>query len=91
MAEVVRWLINKNILNKSHCPIRRGRAKRYLVSTEPIHSDNDNKRFTSPRTIGSFHIETFWVRSSNLILNTKYIIDHFNCDPTQFKVRFPDR
>ena len=85
MIEVVRWLIDNNKLN--NCPIPGpGRAKRYLVSTDQIHSDN--KRFTDPYTIGSFHIETNYSGPAH-IHNTKHIIQHVGQDLAQFKVQFP--
>lgn len=41
-VKVVSWLVDENILNKSHCPIQRegSRTTRYLISTNPIHSNN---------------------------------------------------
>ncbi len=87
MIEVVRWLIDNNILNTSHSPIRpTSRGPRYSVSTKPIHSNN--KSFTAPYTIGTFYLET---HESGLIIVSKveHIIQHFGQDPAQFKVRFP--
>ena len=86
-VEVLRWLINNKFLDESHCPIRRypGRT-RYLVATDPRHSNNT--KFKAPGSIGCFHFEKHWV-PPEIILNVRHIIKHVGQDPAQFKVRFP--
>lgn len=88
MVKVVNWLIDKNILNESHCPIKApGARTRYLVNTEPKHSND--KKFVNPGSIGCFHFQKHGV-SSVTIRNVRHIIKHVGQDPAQFKVRFPD-
>lgn len=82
MVEIVRWLINNNKLNESHCPV--GRAKNYLVATSPKHSTGTN--FRSVEKIGSFYIETH-SSGIGIVQNIKYIIEYVDQDPAQFKVR----
>ena len=88
LVEVVRWLKNNNILvDADHCPFSvSARAKRYLISTDPKHSDG--KPFTAPEEIGSLYIETH-ANSSMIIKYARRIIEHVGQDqnPAQFKVR----
>ena len=87
LVEVVRWLINKNKLNESHCPFKVGdskRAKRYLISTAPTHSDG--KPFSVREKIESLYIETH-ANHPNIVEYARRIIEHVGQDPAQFKVR----
>ena len=89
LVEVVRWLINKNKLNESHCPFKVGdskRTKRYLISTDPKHSDGEP--FTAPEEIEFLYIETH-ANSSMIIKYARRIIEHVGQDqnPAQFKIR----
>ena len=88
LVEVVRWLKNNNILDADHhCPFSvSARAKRYLISTDPKHSDG--KPFTAPKEIESLYIETH-ANSSMIIEYARRIIEHVGQgqDPAQFKVR----
>ena len=87
LVEVVRWLINKKTLNVSHCPFKVGdskRAKRYLISTAPTHSDG--KQFSAREKIESFYIETHDNHPS-IVKYARRIIEHVGQDPAQFKVR----
>ena len=86
MIEVTRWLIDKNILTKVHCPIKySNQSKRYLVSTSPEHLTG--KPFiNNPARIGDIHIDTDYTRKE-LVENTQRIIKHVGRDPAQFKAR----
>ncbi len=86
MIEVTRWLVDKNILTKNHCPISFGN-NRYLVSTSPEHPTGSPFR-NNPFQKGDIHIDTNYTRK-DLIKNTQLIIEHVDQDPAQFKVRFP--
>ena len=86
MIEVTRWLVDKNILTKSHCPISFGN-NRYLVSTSPEHPTGSPFR-NNPFQKGDIHIDTNYTRK-DLIKNTQLIIEHVGQDPAQFKVRLP--
>ena len=84
-VETIRWLISNNILDTDHCPIQGiGKAKRYLVSTNPTHSNG--KEFITHYEIGIFHIETNY-GGKIIAKNVRHIIKHVGEDPTQFKVR----
>ena len=86
LVEVVRWLINSNHLTQSHCPIlKTPRSKRYVVSTEAVHSDK--KQFTSPIRAGSLYIETN-TSSRGIAKGCRTVIEHVGQDPAQFKIRF---
>ena len=84
MIEVTRWLIDKNILTKDHCPISFGNS-RHLVSTSPEHPRGSSFR-NNPAQIGDLHINTDYTRKV-LVENTRHIIKHVKQDPSQFKVR----
>lgn len=85
LVEIVRWLINNNKLNESHCPIPgTGRAERYLVATSPKHSTGTN--FRNSEKIGSFYIETNH-SSEGIAQNVRHIIELVDQDPAEFKVR----
>ncbi len=84
MIEVTRWLIDKNILTKDHCPISFGNS-RHLVSTSPEHPTGSSFR-NNPAQIGDLHINTDYTRKV-LVENTRHIIKHVKQDPSQFKVR----
>ncbi len=89
MVEVAKWLINKNILTKDHCPISGSgtrSVKRYLISTDPAHSTGTP--FKAPYPIDSFHLETNY-SGPNCVENARTIIQHVGQDPAQFKVRLP--
>lgn len=89
MVEVAKWLINKNILTKDHCPISGSgtrSVKRYLISTDPAHSTGTP--FKAPYPIDFFYIETNY-SGPNCVENARTIIQHVGQDPAQFKVRLP--
>ena len=86
-VEIIRWLISNNILDTDHCPIQGiGKAKRYLVSTNPTHSDG--KEFTAPYEMGTLHIETNY-GGKTIAKNVRHIIKHVGQNPVQFKVCLP--
>ncbi len=85
-TESARWLANQGLLSPSHCPIKLGKAKRYIVHSEPIHSDG--KEFTSQKKIDSdLYVEVNHQAATN-VKNTIFIVNHVGQDPAQFKVRF---
>ena len=79
---IVSWLLEKGILDASHCPI--ARAKRYLLSTRPFQPDG---RSMTHKKIGSFFMGSNY-SASDQIKNACIIIEHVGQDPAQFKVRF---
>ena len=90
IVEVARWLTDNNILDTDHCPIQGvGKAKRYLVSTTPTHSELKNKPlFTRGEQLGSLHIETNY-SGPGCVENVQTMIKHVGQDPALFKVRLP--
>ena len=89
MVEVAKWLINKNMLTKDHCPISGSgtrSVKRYLISTDPAHSTGTP--FKAPYPIDSFHLETNY-SGPNCVENARTIIQHVGQNPAQFKVSLP--
>ncbi len=85
-VSIVKWLVNNDHLNESHCPVESpGYPGWYYVASEPVHEDGSP--FAAAVQIGSLHVlksegipSTTW--------NTKVIIEHVGQDPAQFKVRF---
>ena len=87
-VEVVRWLMNRNLLSAADCPImgKNPRSFRYMVHSHPVHSNGD--QFTSPLEINGLFVE----RHDNRIAlrnKTVTIIEHVGEDPAQFKIRLP--
>ena len=85
LTEVVRWLVNRRMLHESNCPIKKSRATRNMVNTEPIHSNG--VPFRTAREVGGLYVELNHSRRG-LLDSTKTIIEHVGQDPAQFKVRF---
>ena len=85
-VETVRWLMTNGMMSADDCPIKSksGRARRYMVNREPIHSNGDS--FRSSAEVNGLHIELNHSLSS-LREMTKTIIEHAGQDPAQFKVR----
>ena len=79
---IASWLLEKGILDASHCPIPR--AKRYLLSTSPIQPDG---RPMTHKKIGSLFMGRNY-SAADQIKNACIIIEHIDQDPAQFKVRF---
>ncbi len=86
LVGVVQWLEKNRLLTASHCPLRMvPKSKRYVVSTDPIHSDG--QKFKAPAQAGSLRIETNG-SSKSIAQVTRTIIKHVGQNPAQFKVRF---
>ena len=87
LEQAVRWLTDKGLLQSGHCPIvgSNPRAFRYMVHTQPIHSNGD--RFKYPTKVNGLWVEKHDNHHA-LITKTKTIIKHVGQDPAQFKVRF---
>ena len=88
LVETVRWLINSDYLNTSHCPIRVRSSGLYRVAASPVHpSGND---FRSGVRIESLYVEKHG-GASQIVDSTRFIVEHVAQDPSQFKVRFSSR
>ena len=87
-VETVRWLMNNGMMSADNCPImpKSGRARRYMVNREPVHSNGNP--FRSSAEVNGLYIELDH-SLSGLREMTKTIIEHVGQDPAQFKVRFP--
>ena len=86
-VEVVRWLMGRRIMSANDCPVklRSRKAFRYLVNTQPVHSNGSP--FTSPIEVNGLHIELH-DNLTALVSKTKLIVERVGQDPAQFKVRF---
>ena len=87
-VEAVRWLIGKEILGANNCPIMMGnnpRAIRYVVHTQPVHSNG--VRFIRISEVNGLYVEVDGSQPE-LISRTKYLIGQVGQDPEQFSVRF---
>ncbi len=87
LTEIARWLVENGNLSESQCPILRGpRSKKSLVDIESVHSDGTS--FFNFKSVGSLYIDTHG-NAMTLINRSKYLIQHVDQDPAQFKVRLP--
>ncbi len=87
LTEIARWLMENGNLSESQCPILRGpRSKKSLVDIDSVHSDGTS--FFNFKSVGSLYIDTHG-NARTLINRSKYLIQHVDQDPAQFKVRFP--
>ena len=88
VSETTRWLAQNGYLTQMNSPIKASpRAKRYILSASPIHSDG--KEFTQPREVNGFWIDWNTGAGSMAHLNnTVTVIEHVGQAPSQFRVRF---
>ena len=87
IVEVATWLVDKNLLGPSNCPIQFSSSRaRYVVHTIPTHPNG--KSFFAQAQVGSLHIETH-ANSATAVRKAQLIIETAGQDPAQFKVRFP--
>ncbi len=84
-AAVTSWLAEKGILTAAKCPIRLGKAKRYVISNATFHSDG--KPMRSPKKVGMFYLEANRSATAH-VENAKGIIEHVGQDPLGFRLRF---
>lgn len=89
LRETTRWLSEKGHLTATHCPItpKGARSKRYIVHTEPTHSDG--RAFTKAVEINGLFVD----RHPQVGFHFGYaktVIEHVGQDPSQFRVRFRD-
>lgn len=82
--ETSAWLIKKNYLNESHCPVLMGRT-RYIVAADPTHSNGTP--FKNSRQVGTLYLEVS-LTALEVVRYTPHIIERAGQDPSQFKVRF---
>ena len=82
MREVIRWLVDNDYLDQSHCPIQY--ASRYIIADSPSHPTG--KGFTQAISIGEFYVEMNY-QPPDCIRNAIIITQRAGQDPTQFKVR----
>ena len=85
IVEVAKWLVDKNLLGPSLCPIQFSSSRsRYVVHTTPTHPNG--KSFFAHAQVGSLHIETH-ANSEIAIRKAQLIIETAGRDPSHFKVR----
>ena len=89
LFQVARWLINNDILDSSHCPIRiPGNSKRYIVNTEPLHLDKTTPFSKFSHKESGLYIEGNF-DNPRLAKYARLIIEHVGKDPAEFKIRLP--
>ena len=83
---VVKWLIDNEMLQASHCPIKsdKKKSKHYLVNTEPFHQDD--KPFGWSTGINGLHVKHYGYLHDNKRAAIT-VIRHVGQDPSQFRVR----
>ena len=85
-SETVRWLSQNGHLAQIKSPIKASeRSRRYILNTEPIHSDG--KEFREARKANGFWVEGNAGAKTHLG-NTIIVIERVGQDPSQFRVRF---
>ncbi|MYA61567.1 MAG: hypothetical protein F4X94_03215 [Dehalococcoidia bacterium] len=87
IIEIVNWLINEGLLNQSHCPVTRPRARtRYIIHTSPTHPSGN--QFVAAERVGPLYIETN-SGSTTIVNQARFTIEKVGQDPSLFKVRLP--
>ena len=84
LAGVTEWLVSKNHLNESHCPVTTG-PKNAVLNTRPFHQNQ--KKFKSAKKIGRFHLNT-WQTSRGAILYSIKLIETAGQKPLDFACVF---
>ncbi len=89
LVGTTRWLSANGHLTSAHCPImpKGAGAKRYIVHTEPTHSDG--KEFTKPVKVNGLFVNTHPQVGFHFGY-AKTVIERVGQDPSQFRVRFAD-
>ena len=85
-ASVAGWLIDKGSLTAAKCPVSVGRARRYIISATPFHSNGSAMK--QPKQVGMLFMEANY-SAANHVDNAKAVIAHVGHDARQFKLRFP--
>ena len=85
LVETVRWLINGNHLNTTHCPIGVGNGRRYTVAATPVHSNGH--QFVRGVQVGPLHVETN-LSGMACVKSARHIVEHLGQDPSEFHVGF---
>ena len=87
IVEVVKWLADQGLLNQSHCPVSRPRARsRYIIHTIPTHPSGN--QFVAAEQVGQLYLETN-SGSTTIVNQSRFIIEEVKQDPSQFEVRLP--
>lgn len=87
LVGVTTWLVKKNYLNKSHCPVARGH-KNDLLNSSPVHQKS-GMEMKPCRQVGTLYLNMSAVTQSV----PKYavrLIEIANQNPDDFLVRFAD-
>ena len=85
LVETVRWLIDRNHLNTTHCPIRVTNGTRHIVAAEPVHSNG--RQFINGVQVGPLYVETN-LTSMECVKTALHIVQYLRQDPSQFQVGF---
>ena len=86
LFKVTEWLVGKNHLNESHCPVMSG-PKNAILNTRPFHQNQ--RKFTSAKKIGRFHLNT-WLNARSTISHSIKLIKIAGQEPSDFVCIFKD-
>ena len=85
LLKVAQWLVDRGDLSDSSCPVSVGEmGKRYLIHTEPVHSDGNGFGWGRPLSNG-LYLEGKWDPKSNVRRGVQ-LLAKFGYDPVQFCV-----
>ncbi len=84
LGSVVQYLVETGKLSERDCPIQKGRSKRYLVHTEPFHSDG--KEFVRKQQVGNLWLYTYLI-PEEIHSRVVWLLQHFGVDPATVRVR----
>lgn len=87
LVGVATWLVKKNYLNESHCPVPRG-PKNVLLNRYPVHQDS-SKKIRVYKEVGSLYLNTEGA-AQNVGGYSVKLIKAAKQNPADFLVRFAE-
>ena len=86
LVKVTEWLVGKNHLNESHCPVTTG-PKNAILNTRPVHQNQ--RKFNTAKKIGQLWLHT-WLTSKSTIRHSIKLIETAGQKPSDFVCVFKD-
>ena len=87
LSGVANWLVSKDHLNESHCPVPIG-SKNAILNTQPIHQNG--RAFTAKREAGKLFLNTDLGSTEARIRQSISLINRAGLDPFGFVLFFGD-
>lgn len=87
LSGVANWLVSKDHLNESHCPVQTG-PKNAILHTQPIHQNG--RAFTAKREVGKLFLNTDLGSTNARIQQSISLINRAGLDPSGFVLSFSD-